>query len=310
VRKRAITAPIGQLARGYREKDAITVIKRVISESRISLNSARTYDNRLVRKNSEVGTTADTEFWRIQRQGKRDMFCSRAFATDFRRNGYSIHEDVLSRDEVEHLREVLANLPEREEVRRKGSVYGVRNLLEICPAIQELARQPTIRQFATAVFGEGAFAVRAIFFDKVAGANWSLFWHQDNVIAVKERIEVPGFVAWSQKAGVWQVQPPAEVLANMIAVRVHLDDCGADNGPLRVLPKSHRHGWLDEVLDEWKQRVPEIVCTVRSGGIVTMCPLIVHASAPASVPRHRRVIHIEYAAGELMGGLEWNNRVR
>ncbi|MBM4004025.1 MAG: phytanoyl-CoA dioxygenase family protein, partial [Planctomycetes bacterium] len=71
----------------------------------------------------------------------------------------------------------------------------------------------------------------------------------------------------------WQVQPPAEILAQMIAVRVHLDDCGANNGRLRVLPGSHRFGWLDDELDDWKRRVPEVVCTVRSGGVVTMCPL-------------------------------------
>jgi ectoine hydroxylase-related dioxygenase (phytanoyl-CoA dioxygenase family) len=149
----------------------------------------------------------------------------------------------------------------------------------------------------------------AIFFDKVPDANWSLFWHQDNVIAVKERQEVPGFVGWSQKAGVWQVQPPAEVLANMVAVRVHLDDCGTDNGPLWVLPGSHRFGWLDDELDDWKSRVPEVVCKVESGGIVSMCPLTIHASAASESVGHRRVIHIEYAADELPAGLDWNNRV-
>lgn len=182
-------------------------------------------------------------------------------------------------------------------------------MLEICPRVAELATAPHVRQFATATLGENAFAVRAVYFDKVAGANWSLFWHRDNVIAVRERIEVPGFVGWSQKAGVWQVQPPAEVLANMIAVRVHLDDCGLDNGPLRVIPGSHRHGWLDEVIVDWKERVPEVACTVGSGGIVTMCPLILHASAPAETPTHRRVIHIEFAAAELPRGLQWNNRI-
>ena len=159
------------------------------------------------------------------------------------------------------------------------------------------------------MLGDGAFAVRAIFFDKVPGANWSLFWHQDNVIAVKERRDVPGFVAWSQKAGVWQVQPPAEVLAQMVAVRVHLDDCGPANGPLRVLPGSHRFGWLDEQLDEWKRRVPEVVCTAASGGVVAMCPLTLHASAASETASHRRVIHIEYAAAELPAGLQWNNRI-
>lgn len=224
--------------------------------------------------------------------------------------GYSIHENVLSLTEVEELRRAIVELPEQDAVRRKRSVYGVRNLLSVCPRVAELAGQEYIRQFATAVLGEKAFAARAILFDKVAGANWSLFWHQDNVIAVQERVETSGFIGWSQKAGVWQVQPPAEVLANMIAVRVHLDDCGLENGPLRVIPGSHRQGWLDDRIGEWKQRVPEVVCTVRAGGIVTMCPLILHASAPAESPSHRRVIHIEYAAEELPAGLEWKWRIR
>lgn len=231
------------------------------------------------------------------------------YAADFRRDGYFIREGVVPLGETEHLRSAIGALPNRKEVRRKRGVYGVRNLLEICPEVRGLAAMPAVRRFAAAVLGRGAFAVRAIFFDKVADANWSLFWHQDNVIAVRERREVDGFLGWSQKAGVWQVQPPADVLANMVAVRVHLDDCGPANGPLRVLPGSHRHGWLDDELDDWKRRVPEVVCTVARGGIVAMCPLILHASAPSEAASHRRVIHIEYAAAELPGGLEWNNRV-
>jgi hypothetical protein len=37
-----------------------------------------------------------------------------------------------------------------------------------------------------------------------------------------------------------------------------------------------------------------------------MRPTIVHTSAPARTPSRRRVLHIEYAARELPGGLEWN----
>jgi Phytanoyl-CoA dioxygenase (PhyH) len=237
-------------------------------------------------------------------------FAADRYAQDFVRDGYSIREGVLSDDEVEELRKAVAGVPNGEEVRRKRGVYGVRNLLEICPAAVALARLAKIRQFVTPILGEGAFAVRAIFFDKVAGANWSLFWHQDNVISVVARVEVDGYLGWSNKAGVWQVQPPAEVLARMLAVRVHLDDCGPENGPLRVLPGSHRHGWLDEQIDEWKERVPEVICAVPRGGVVTMCPLLLHASAKSAAVGHRRVIHFEYACTELPGGLDWNNRVR
>ncbi len=231
------------------------------------------------------------------------------YAREFERDGYFIREGVLSDVEVERLRMAVAEIPEGDEVRRKRGVYGVRNLLEICPAALELAREAEIRQLVTPVLGERAFAVRAIFFDKVPGTNWSLFWHQDNVISVAARAEAAGYVGWSNKAGVWQVQPPAPVLANMMAVRVHLDDCGPDNGPLRVLPGSHRSGWLDDQIDEWKKRVPEVVCEVKCGGVVAMCPLLLHASAKSAAVGHRRVIHIEYARDDLPEGLEWNNRV-
>jgi ectoine hydroxylase-related dioxygenase (phytanoyl-CoA dioxygenase family) len=235
-------------------------------------------------------------------------FDAASYAGSFRRDGYYIGENVLSASEVYELRQAIADIPVGDEVRRKRNVYGVRNLLQICPAVRELAAEPHIRQFVVPVLGEHAFAVRAIFFDKVAGANWSLFWHQDNVIAAAQRVELPGYIGWSNKAGVWQVQPPADVLANMVAVRVHLDDCRATNGPLRVIPGSHRCGWIEDV-DDWKSRVPEVICTVSCGGVVSMCPLTLHASARSKESGHRRVIHIEYAAAELPDGLDWNIRV-
>jgi ectoine hydroxylase-related dioxygenase (phytanoyl-CoA dioxygenase family) len=188
-------------------------------------------------------------------------------------------------------------------------VYGVRNLLDLSPEVRALAADETVRQFVTPLLGEGAFATRAVFFDKVPGANWALGWHQDSVIAVAERRDVPGFLAWGQKAGVWQVQPPAEVLAEMVAIRVHLDDCGNDKGPLRVLPGSHRDGWVEDDLAEWKRRITEVTCVVPKGGIVVMCPLLLHASSKTISPHHRRVIHIEFANRDLPGGLRWQRRI-
>jgi ectoine hydroxylase-related dioxygenase (phytanoyl-CoA dioxygenase family) len=232
------------------------------------------------------------------------------YATAFREEGYSVWEQAITLEEVDRLRDAVASIPQGEEVRRKRSVYGVRNLLEICPDVRVLAADARIRQFVTPVLGDQAFAVRAIFFDKVPDANWSLFWHQDSVIAVAEQKNVDGFVGWSNKAGVWQVQPPAEVLSKMVAVRVHLDDNDQFNGPLRVIPGSHHSGWLDDELDQWKERGLEITCEVGSGGVVTMCPMTLHASSASEVASHRRVIHIEYAADELPMGLQWNNRVR
>ncbi|HEX6987142.1 MAG TPA: phytanoyl-CoA dioxygenase family protein [Planctomycetaceae bacterium] len=232
-----------------------------------------------------------------------------SYAAEFRERGFAVVPNVLAADEIDRLRAAIAAVPESDAVRQKRGVYGVRNLLDVSPEVRELAARPEIRRFVTPVLGESAFATRAVFFDKIPGANWALGWHQDSVIAVAERREVPGFVAWGLEAGVWQVQPPPEILAAMVAVRVHLDDCGPDNGPLRVLPGSHRHGWVEDQLADWKRKVPEAVCTVPAGGVVTMCPLLLHASSKAISPGHRRVIHIEFASQDLPSGLEWHRRI-
>lgn len=240
---------------------------------------------------------------------RRLEFDAAEYAQCFRELGYGVFPCVLGPTAVECLREAIVDIPEGDGVRRKRNVYGVRNLLETSPAVRRLAGSAEIRQFVTPVLGESAFAVRAVFFDKVPDANWGLGWHQDSVISVRERHEVDGFTAWGQKAGVWQVQPPPEILAEMVAVRVHLDDCGPANGPLRILPGSHRHGWLDDEIGEWKRNVAEVECVVQSGGVVSLCPLTLHASSKSLSPGHRRVIHIEFAAHDLPVPLEWNARV-
>lgn len=223
-------------------------------------------------------------------------------------DGFWVAEEVLDDKEVAELRAAIASLTVSESGWRGGSVYGIRSLLELSPAVRALAGDERIRRFVTPVLGNRAFATRATFFNKVANANWGVGWHQDRVIAVKDRRDAPGFRGWGRKAGVWHVEPPAETLENLLAVRVHLDDCLAGNGPLRVIAGSHRQGLLND-LERQEYRGEEIVCEVRAGGVVVMRPLILHASAKAEIPNHRRVIHIEYAAGALPAGLDWNARV-
>ena len=189
---------------------------------------------------------------------------------------------------------------------KAGGLYAVRNLMSVVPAVGELARSREMRRLVEPALGAGAVPVRAILFDKTPGANWKVAWHQDLSIAVRERLDVPGFGPWSVKAGVPHVQPPVGVLERMLTVRLHLDDCGPGNGPLLVLPNSHAAGVLSpDAVRGWRARVPAVACHVPAGGALLMRPLLLHASSAATAPRHRRVVHVEYASGDLPGGLAW-----
>lgn len=186
---------------------------------------------------------------------------------------------------------------------------GARNLLDLT-AVIELARCDAVRAVAESVLGPGCFAVRGLFFDKRLGANWKVPWHQDLTIAVRGQREAEGFGPWSVKAGVDHVQVPPAVLGQMLAVRVHLDDCGPDNGPLRLIPGSHTAGVLRlSAIDDWVATREAEVGVAEAGSILAFRPLLLHASSAAVAPSHRRVVHFDFAACELPGDLEWHWRV-
>ncbi len=221
------------------------------------------------------------------------------------RRGFAVVAGCVEETVIAELVKGLAET-EGSQRQRRGSLYARRNLLEEVPAVQQLAHSAPIRALVTPVLGVGAFAVRGLLFDKTPAANWKVAWHQDLAIAVRRRVEVPGFGAWSMKAGVAHVQPPAAILEQMLTVRLHLDDCGAENGPLQVLPGSQREGRLPAAeIRRWRERAVPEVCLVPRGGCVLMRPLLLHASSAAQLPGHRRVVHLEFTTQPLPEGLEW-----
>lgn len=193
-----------------------------------------------------------------------------------------------------------------EDGRRRG---GQRNVLDLPVTVSAASADAGVRPLAQAVLGPDCFVVRALLFDKTPEANWKVRWHQDLTIAVQERRDAPGFGPWTQKEGVVHTHAPPSLLTRMLALRIHLDDCGEENGPLRVLPGSHRAGKLSEAdIDAWKARTPSVTCLAKRGDVLAFHPLLLHASSPATRPGHRRVLHLEFAAEPLPGGLEWRWR--
>jgi ectoine hydroxylase-related dioxygenase (phytanoyl-CoA dioxygenase family) len=159
------------------------------------------------------------------------------------------------------------------------------------------------------ILGPSAFAVRAIFFEKSSEANWKVAWHQDLSIAVKEKHEVIGFGPWSEKEGVTHVEPPAELMAKMVALRLHIDDNTPENGSLKVISGSHIHGRLStSATEQWKTH-EAVECLAPAGSILLLRPLLLHSSSTSKRPLNRRVLHIEFANFNLPAPLAWHERI-
>lgn len=201
------------------------------------------------------------------------------------------------------LSRVLATRQEPSVLRSRGQVYGSRNLLETVPAVAPLVTPPVLRDLLRSVLGPEAGLVRVLFFDKPPDRSWSLPWHRDRTIAVQRNdLPSPCFSKPTSKAGVPHVEAPVSILEAMLTLRVHVDPMTADNGPLHVLPGSHR------ILSDPADGEPrELHCA--AGDVLAMRPLLSHSSTmsrPGNV-LHRRIIHLEFAGcPALSDGYAWH----
>jgi ectoine hydroxylase-related dioxygenase (phytanoyl-CoA dioxygenase family) len=171
--------------------------------------------------------------------------------------------------------------------------------------VAAVARDERLLAIARESLGPGATPYRATLFEKSGESNWLVVWHQDTALPLTEPFDAPGWGPWSVKAGIHYAHAPTWALEKIVALRLHLDDSLADNGPLRVIPGSHRLGVLsdDEVLRIAHER-PHVEFLAGRGSVLAMRPLLIHSSQKAETSAARRVLYLEYAAAiDLASGI-------
>lgn len=210
-------------------------------------------------------------------------------------DGYAIFLDVLIPAEIKVF---LCELESQNFVRSRA---GARHLMSV-PAVAALARDPRLLRLAERALGSNPIPFRATLFDKSQDSTWLVTWHQDTTLPLVERCEVGGWGPWSVKGNISYAHAPAAALEKVVALRIHLDDSTRANGPLRLIPGTHRLGLLTDVqMHEMAQTIQPVACVAPRGSVVAMRPLTVHASSKATAALRRRVIHIEYSSEENFG---------
>jgi ectoine hydroxylase-related dioxygenase (phytanoyl-CoA dioxygenase family) len=207
-------------------------------------------------------------------------------------DGYAIVPNVFTPQEGQNLALILesSNLPH--------SRAGIRHLLSN-KAVAQMANDPRLLGIAQSILGSDAFPFKATLFDKSPDTNWLITWHQDTALPLREKHESAGWGPWSVKESIPYAHAPATALDRVVALRLHLDDSTSENGPLRVVPSTHRRGVLsDEEVEAIVSEAAPLPCLVSKGGIIVMRPLTIHASSKSQAESARRVIHIEYATPE------------
>lgn len=218
-------------------------------------------------------------------------------AADFMANGFELIPGVMTDAACAALASQLTDLA-------KGSA-GTRDLLSLgwCRALSSQIKQhPLLKNLMRRSF----VPAQCTYFEKSPIRNWLVPFHQDLSIPVAARVTHPSLSSWSEKEGAIYAQPPAALLQQLVAVRLHLDDCGSDDGPLRVVPGSHLSGRLNaQAATAARHTQEEFICTARRGSALAMRPLLLHASSRSQGQGKRRVLHFLFGPQALPFGLRW-----
>lgn len=216
------------------------------------------------------------------------MCSSNVHPVDLDETGWAMFSPELPAESLSRLRETIF---------AAGSA-GTRCLLDDA-GVAAVAREICAQLVRADVLAEHSVAIQAIAFDKTPAANWKVTWHQDVMFPFAQAVRAPGYDLATVKDAVDYARPPRPVLEQMLAVRLHLDPCDENNGPLRVSPGTHRAGVLrsTEIAGQVASH-GEKMCLAQAGEALLMRPLLLHASSPAKLPAHRRVLHLVYHSGE------------
>ena len=229
----------------------------------------------------------------------------------YRTDGYLLVENVLSARELATLRQVTDDLvaashavtehnhiydlepthtPQEPRVRRIKEPHNVH------PAYREIAFSKKIAEILTPLIGttSGIRYQTGKLNMKAAGYGAAVEWHQD-----------------------WAFYPHTN--DDLLAIGIYLDDCGPDNGPLMVIPGSHRWPISDHhsggvfcgAIDPTSAGIDfskAVMLTGKAGSMTIHHVRMVHGSALNTSGRPRRLLLFQYTAVDafpLLGIPDW-----
>jgi ectoine hydroxylase-related dioxygenase (phytanoyl-CoA dioxygenase family) len=224
---------------------------------------------------------------------------TRAQLDQYDRDGYIVVPDVLSADEVAELRRATDQMIEGARgVRENNDVYDLEP--SHTPAM------PRVRRIKTPDKWHPAYA-KTVGHPGIVAVLKDLWGPNIRYDLSKLNLKAAGYgspVEWHQD---WAFYPHTN--DDLAAVGIMIDDIDMDNGPMLVLPGSHKGpvhdhhtggkfcGAIDPVKTnlDWKAAKPALG---RAGSITVHHVRAVHGSAPNNSNRQRRFLLHQYRSAD------------
>lgn len=247
--------------------------------------------------------------------------------------GIATVEGVFSRQETAEFRRLLNNtIEEASQVeaykgrptskllgKAKDTVWLLWELYAVCEKGLPFTRHPAIVKVLETTLGEPVVQSSiGTMFDKVAGGDAEIGWHQDNFLIMmpSEGNEIDWSKYWNQFGHI-HVRPneldwKEDYFKKTIIVRINVDAQTIENGCMRIIPGSYHEGPLEMKGDPQEyikaHEASAVSCEAGEGSVTFYFPTTLHSSTrSAALPGvHRRAAAHRVRAQSLqISGWDW-----
>lgn len=215
-------------------------------------------------------------------QTRQPKTLTRAQVNQYNEKGFVFPLDVFETSEIEANRTFFDDLMDRAAAAGHNS-YSINGWDNRFSAIYDLAIESRILDYVEDLIGPNIVCTMTHFFCKEPGEVKQVAWHQD--------------------ASYWPITP-----SKIVTVWLAVDDVDDGNGPMTVIPGSHRHGQIPyEKLDDMSSNVlsqsvpnpldwgdPPVQFVMKAGQISIHSDLLLHGSAPNYSNRRRCGLTLRY----------------
>ena len=227
------------------------------------------------------------------------------YVTSFENDGYVLMENAITADQLAALNDQLRHWVDesRQHVSNFGEIMDGRPRFDVEPRTHS-PETPALRRISSPI--EVSDSYLAVTRDNAAlDLTAEIFGPNIKLVATKVNLKLPG----SGTAVKYHQDFPFEPHSNdnVMTVLIFLDDVTPDNGPLEVVPGSHRGKihtlWHDGVFTgavdpdmEKGLRDASVSCTGKAGSACLMHSRLLHASLPNMTNAPRSLFIVTYVA--------------
>lgn len=215
-------------------------------------------------------------------------------------NGFLVLKNLFTPEELQALREDAVVLrsdqrghPDANVLEKDGETVRAAWAVELdSEACARAYRLPKVLGAIMQLLGNDVYLHQSRLNYKAAGKGDIFQWHQDYASWVHDGIPQGGH-------------------RDMLTLLVTLDDSTPDNGPLRFVPGSHKHGLIDsfydttttsyplhivpdEYMEQHFSKTPIYECVFPAGTAVLFCGNLVHSSKENHSAEGRRNLYFAY----------------